>query len=63
MRIVDTDVDVSLTNSIYYIDHIKNKSMFDQVPSALAEAPTVYTVGDGEETADIEGFYLLLRYL
>merc|ERR1719209_1779063 len=24
------------------------------VPSALAEAPTVYTVGDGEETADIE---------
>ena len=26
-----------------------------QVPSALAEAPTVYTVGDGEETADIEG--------
>jgi len=24
------------------------------VPSALEEAPTVYTVGDGEETADIE---------
>jgi len=24
------------------------------VPSALSEAPTVYTVGDGEETADIE---------
>ena len=33
---------------------------FHQVPSALAEAPTVYTVGDGEETADIEGSCCIL---